>query len=277
MSDQVSRNSKHYTNKITNSLIRINKELFNPFEIGEMSGLFHYDKKYAPEFNSCGFRSDEFINVHQGKHILFMGCSETQGSNEDLLSCWAYLLYQKINETESTSGYFNIASIGSGIIPQIVKAHEYIKRFGKPDHIFFLSPEPYRTIKYSEEMRSISYSNLTPEVEAKNSVSDLSTAVAYNFIILSMFESFCESLNIKLTWSTWSNFEEKIFEQYGFANYFSLNMDGLSLEDLYSKYADNTKSFEHNFLKADKHKGIVFHRYWADMFYRNIKSEKNNK
>jgi hypothetical protein len=206
-----------------------------------------------------------------------MGCSETQGSNEDLSSCWAYILHQKINETEKTSGYFNIALVGSGIIPQILKCYEYIKKFGKPEHIFFLSPEPYRTIGYSEQVGGIAYTNATPDVSSRESVSDLSTTVDYNFIILSMFESFCESLNIKLTWSTWSRFEEKIFEQYSFSNYFNLNMTELSLEDLYNKYSDNTRSVDNNFLKGDGHKGIVFHRYWADMFYRNIKSEKNNK
>ena len=277
MSNKTSRNSKDYANKITHSLRLVNSKAFSQFHIDEKDGLSHYDKKYEKEFNSFGFRSNEFINAHKDKHILFMGCSETQGSNEDLLSCWAYILHQKINETEKTSGYFNIASVGSGIIPQIIKAHEYIKRFGKPDHIFFLCPEPYRTIQYSHNADSVIYSNITPSVGVENNVSDIANTFAYNFIILRMFELFCKNLNIELTWSTWANFEERIFEEYGFLNYFSLKMNDLSLEDLYNKYSDSTKSFEHNFIKGDKHKGIVFHRYWANMFYRDFKSEKNNK
>jgi hypothetical protein len=276
MNSTIRRNSDDYTHRMLLGSL-LNDKLFNSFSIRSNDGSDHYSEEYKNEFNSFGFRSDEFTNKHNGKHILFMGCSETQGSNEDLNSCWAYILYNKIKTKENVSGYFNIASIGSGIIPQIMKAQEYIKKFGKPDEILFLSPEPYRTLKYSKTDARVEHSNITPEVYEECDISDMLEIFSYNATIIQMFESFCETLNIKLLWSTWASHEEYIFDGYGFKNYFNLHMTNVSLENLYELYADESRTIDNNFLKKDKHKGIVFHRYWAEKFYQERLNEKNNK
>ena len=276
MKNTTRRNSNDYTQTMLQGSL-LNDSWFNSFGIRTNDGSDHYNEEHQGEFNSFGFRSDEFTDNHNGKHILFMGCSETQGSNEDLDSCWAYILYNKIKGEEVVSGYFNIASIGSGIIPQILKAQEYIKRFGKPDEIFFLSPEPYRTLKYLIKDQRIHYSNVTPDVNTESEISDMLQIFSYNAIMLQMFESFCEILNIKLIWSTWSGYEEDLFDRYKFKNYFNLHMKNLSLENLYSLYADKSRTIDNNFLKKDKHKGIVFHRYWAEQFYQKRLNENNIK
>jgi len=54
-------------------------------------------------------------------------------------------------------------------------------------------------------------------------------------------------------------------------------MTNVSLENLYELYADESRTIDNNFLKKDKHKGIVFHRYWAEKFYQERLNEKNNK
>jgi hypothetical protein len=276
MKDKITRNSNNYTIRMLEGSL-LNDRIINSFSIRSNDGADHYAQEHKNEFNSFGFRSDEFTNKHNGKHILFMGCSETQGSNEDLDSCWAYILYNKIKREENVSGYFNIAYIGSGIIPQIIKAQEYIKRFGKPDEIFFLSPEPYRSISYSKTILRVQHSNVTPEVDSECNISDMLEMFSYNASIVQIFESFCDILNIKLIWSTWASYEEDIFDGYNFSNYFNLHMKNVSLENLYELYADESRTMESNFIKKDGHKGIVFHRYWADKFYEERLNEKNNK
>ena len=42
------------------------------------------------------------------------------------------------------------------------------------------------------------------------------------------------------------------------------------------KYQDVTKSIKLNLMKEDKHKGLIFHNYWADQFYEKAGYEKKN-
>ena len=37
----------------------------------------------------------------------------------------------------------------------------------------------------------------------------------------------------------------------------------------YDKYANLNKSLQYNLKKSDGHRGLVFHRYWAEKFYEN--------
>ena len=65
-------------------------------------------------FNSLGYRSDEFTKFHDGEHILFAGCSETEGMGGALESCWSYMTYKKLSETKNVSGFFNLSKGGWG-------------------------------------------------------------------------------------------------------------------------------------------------------------------
>ena len=37
----------------------------------------------------------------------------------------------------------------------------------------------------------------------------------------------------------------------------------------YDKYANSNKSLQYNLRKSDGHRGLVFHKYWAEKFYEN--------
>jgi hypothetical protein len=53
------------------------------------------------------------------------------------------------------------------------------------------------------------------------------------------------------------------------------NIDHIILKK-YEQYSDPTRSVTENLTKADGHKGLVIHKYWADMFYERRQNEKNN-
>ena len=56
------------------------------------------DNKISYKYNNLGFRCDDFTSSHSGAHILFAGCSETEGASNALEECWANVLYNKIKK-----------------------------------------------------------------------------------------------------------------------------------------------------------------------------------
>lgn len=100
--------------------------------------------------NSDGLRSDEFSKTHDGKHIVFAGCSATFGEGIPLEHTWAHKTYQKISEQEKVSGYYNIAQSGSSSNWILLQALKYIEFYGVPDVMFINFPEATRELGYME-------------------------------------------------------------------------------------------------------------------------------
>jgi hypothetical protein len=68
--------------------------------------LLFYEKETAPnqdpivyKYNNKGFRCEDFTTDRKGMHILFGGCSETEGAANLLEDVWAKVLYNKIKES----------------------------------------------------------------------------------------------------------------------------------------------------------------------------------
>jgi hypothetical protein len=51
----------------------------------------------------------------------------------------------------------------------------------------------------------------------------------------------------------------------------------LNIKKIFEQHEDKTKTVKYNLTKNDGHKGLVFHRYWAEKFYEARENEKNNK
>ena len=229
-----------------------------------------YSDFFEKDFNSFGFRCDEFKKNHEKKHILFMGCSETQGSNHSLDETWAYILYKKIKEKEDIDGYFNIAISGSGLILQMLLLIDYVNTFGSPDEVFLLAPDTLRPILYNDKENSLKHRYLYYELEkSEYPLESMLNSHLNDVVVLKMIEVYCKINNIKLLWSSWFEDEDGIFMLYSFKNYFSLNMKNISkiIKNNFDDYSDNTKSFSYNMEKSDGHKGVWFHNYWATKFY----------
>lgn len=271
---------------IYNYVYNMNEILFNPIKNKHSNYKKHYNEKQWREFNNLEYRCDEFKKEHDGKHILFMGCSETQGSNHGLDEAWAYILYTKIAKDEKLSGYFNISQTGHGIPFQILTMMQYIDNYGKPDEIIFLTPDGTRSFIMYDNRKNGTY-QLSPvnmayciDENIENFTENELLNVNFNSILLMKFlESFCKQSKIELIWSTYNSDFSYIIEKMNFNNYFSLNIEKFNknLLNEFDKYADKSKSIEYNLLKSDGHKGLVFHNYWAEKFYDKRKYEKNNK
>jgi hypothetical protein len=262
---------------IEKNFLAVDNLIFNPLN-------YHWDiwddrnayiKKYQYEFNSHLFRSDEFTKNHNGKHILFMGCSETQGCNDGLEDTWAYILYKKISLSEKTSGYFNIAKCGSSIYLQISIFLNYIDLFGIPDEIYFLAPGSDRNLLYSADNKTIEHKSFFLHGEENHE--RLVNSFSSNVIHMNMFEKICDLLKIKIVWSTWSNQDEDIFVKLPFKNFFTLNMraNDYSTAKYLDKYINPKEDLGSQLHKTDGHRGKAWHNYWAEEFYDQMHNKKS--
>jgi hypothetical protein len=248
------------------------------------------------KFNSNNFRSEEFVKEHNGKHILFAGCSNTLGEGIEYEKVWAYRMYQKIKENEELSGYFNLGVCGASIFEILVNLNRYIQKYSFPDVIVLLLPEIERDIRYFN----------SPKVSLTSIICEL-----YN-----EFELLCKTNNTKLFATTWLNIDEeflakkystqeKLFQiktvnsVYPEGNFYNniagvnpyeqihqLEENSLTFKTLNEKdiaqdmyeYSLQNKGNENLFVAADvgKHHGEAFHYAWFKYFYERYKNEKNN-
>lgn len=109
------------------------------------------DNNHTYQYNSSGFRCDEFTENHNGRHILFAGCSETEGMAHRLENTWAHKVYSKISENEKCSGFFNVGARALNIIAINRQILNYISKYGKPDILFINYPDFYRFSHWNEE------------------------------------------------------------------------------------------------------------------------------
>jgi hypothetical protein len=184
--------------------------------------------------NSDGFRSDEFTQVHNQKHILFVGCSNTFGMAMELKNTWAYRLYTKIKDDEPLSGYYNLGHIGSSITENISNIFLYCKKYTKPDVIFFLMPTVGREMSPSEDMSNTNNEEIFMNFRYKKQ------RVIDSYMML---EEYCTSNNIKLISKTWDadlgilSTDDTL---KNFKTFYSMNLDHFA--NLVADYCESNKN-----------------------------------
>lgn len=235
------------------------------------------------EYNSLGYRSDEFIKNHDSKHILFAGCSETEGCGGNLEACWAYMLYEKVKDPNSK--FFNLGRAGWGWQLIISNIMEYIKEYGKPDNIFILFPNIGRFLSWTSTeddkevfRQEMYFPHGTGELDTDNVIirEKLTVEQQRNLLInfcltMKIFEEYCNSNNIKLIWSTWDQYDSENYDKLKIFNNF------IVLQNQYD-YIKNNKEFfvekiEHRkdwLRKRDGHQGYLNHFVWAEGFYNAL-------
>jgi hypothetical protein len=241
--------------------------------------------EYYLKTNSYGWRCDEFKKDHVDKnHILFAGCSETWGEGSVIEDCWSKMLYDSINKDDTCSGFFSIGIPGGGVDEIVNVVSEYIKEFGLPDAIFFMLPNVPRQSAYmhaddynlfSGFYRVGAFDQKTEQPTlGKYTESDYNTVLIHNYLSIKIFESLLSKTKTDFFWSTWNyefindlelfnlhsdNFvDTSIVEERAYEDYIALNKNSIAME------------------KRDGHHGTVFHKYWAEQFYKKYK-EKNEK
>jgi len=219
------------------------KKLFVLFETLKENG-YSYEDFY--KLNKYGFRSDEFTTDHDGKHILFAGCSYTYGDSVFLEDSWTYKVYSDIAKKEKLSGYFNLGNPGASTKQTIHQIFFYITLFGNPDVIFLLMPNPERDFH-------------------NNSYNDLFSSTC-------LLISYCKNKNIKLFLSSWDlteYWEKDKDPKQKILGYENMDIDKMSRH--VEKFCENNKGHKLSdfFIYAFdlEHPGIALHDYYKKFFY----------
>jgi hypothetical protein len=221
-------------------------------DMEKWSPLFkkNHSQVKAKEINSFGFRSDEFTNSHNGKHILFLGCSYTWGTGLNIEEVWAKILYNKLSEDNTTSGFFNLGVPGDSFYSSVINAFKYFKNFGNPDIIFFNIQELERFYAYNKEQDSLHKSRVVD-----NKVLDL---ISYQYYY--MLEQYCKSNKIILISFTWylGNSDHIL---NNFNTFYYPDIDVLS--EFVLDYVDKNPSDLNSLNASDgSHMGTSYHKYW---------------
>lgn len=286
---------KEYTMKKINKNINSHAVFFNTVDTIDrkkeeeflidcevLNKYYDQDNGVRYYFNSLGYRSDEFTKFHEGEHVLFAGCSETEGVGGDLDSCWSYMTYKKLSETGKMSGFFNLSRSGWGHDVIIANVMQYINTYGKPSKIYMLLPNLSRGFTWGglDHKEEVYYnSQKTPyfffndtilpngKVRDRQSLEDQRKEVV-NFInLLKLFEEYCMSNNIDLVWSTWCTPDA--------VNYKNLNVfkNFIQMEDVSEIFSkgknlfDNKMYSQKNLIyKRDGHLGYLIHYWWSQRF-----------
>lgn len=245
------------------------------------------DKSVIYNFNDELFRSDNFITKHDGKHILFGGCSETEGLGGNIEDTWSHILYKQISKEEKCSGFFNLAQHGWGYDKIINNSLNYFKRYGYPEVYFILLPDCNRSFYYSTNNNLWSYLSFVPETNEKfernfDTLQEYSK-INKNVFVTQYMENFlkflyswkvfcelCEAKNIKLFFSTWDKRDHyNLMGRKLFTNFVELSNENLMF--FMNTYYKNNDPKTTDIRKRDNHHGVLIHNFWANEFYKEYK------
>jgi hypothetical protein len=265
-------------------LVRTKEEEF--LSNGEKSLGLKPDKENPIHYsyNSLGFRSDEFTTNHDGKHILFAGCSETEGAGGGLESLWAKIVYDELEKDNKLSGFFNLGRSGWGHEIIVSNIMSYIDLYGKPDTVYMLFPNIGRYFEWvgTDEQgdcykylgsvpNSSDISDIDSKWKRKITISEQRSLLISFIMIIKLFEKYCESSGINLIWSTWDHEDAMNYKNLSiFKNYRHM----ISAEDFVKQnkdfFMDNIYTNKYWERKRDNHSGYLFHYVWAQEFLGRI-------
>ena len=235
--------------------------------------------------------SDRFTNNHDGKHILFAGCSVTQASEINRDMGWAQKLYKKIKEKENLSGFYNIAIGGGSIGLQVSLIFKYVSLYGIPDVIFFNMPGSTRTFSNENSEYDIVNDELIRNGKIINSTVNITHEYRYpgsmlmaefiNFELYRALHEYCKLSKTKLISFSWADlpggFDPGITQTL-FDGKFDSFYPALTSKfiDFVKEYISNEENQSETLLIArdDVHPGDAEHAYYADFAF-NIYEELN--
>ena len=224
-------------------------------------------KKYdLNELNSFDFKGDEFTQNHNGKHIVFTGCSVTWGTGLLNDEVWANKLYKKINEVEKCSGYFNLSFPGTGLAHQVFTLFKYFKEYGNPDYIFYNIPDMCRFYYYNEDVEKIGDAFFSFKDKKGYEILKL---ISFQYYL--MLDQYCKTNDIKLYSFTWTNtiknnqlLSENTIKDFDTFN----NFDIEELDQFIIKYRDLNKNDKYSIIARDNdHFGTAYHEFWSNKAY----------
>lgn len=233
-------------------------------------------------FNSLGYRSDEFTKNHNGEHVLFAGCSETEGVGGNLDLCWSYMTYKKLSETTKLSGFFNLSRGGWGHDVIVANIIQYVNTYGKPSKIYMLLPNLSRDFEYRGcfyEKEFYQYGIKTPYFFLKDTILPDGTAqkrqtleeqraLVVKFIsLIKLFEEYCISNSIELVWSTYSIPDGENYKALNvFKNFIQMPDTNKIILKTKTMLDEEIHKRKNLLKKRDGHAGYLNHYWWSQTF-----------
>jgi len=241
--------------------------------------------------NSNFFRSDEFKDKHEGKHILFSGCSVTYGIGLYTKETWSYLLYDKIKKNEKVSGYYNLGTPGTSIFDIVFNVFKYIKKYGNPDVIFIDLPDLNRfyalldsfngPFKWQDKIEGNpldfiknNFFHASQKPNAGENFSFVYEKLIYTYQYLSMLETYCKNNNIKLFLFSYIGMLEHFLSMTDISRYYQLKSS--KIDQLVYDYHQQNKDDKFYLIARDNaHPGTGQHHAWAELMYEIYLGDKN--
>lgn len=246
-------------------------------------------------YNNEWFRCDDFTKNHDGIHILFAGCSETEGVGGNLDEAWPSLFLNKIKENNKVSGFYNLGKAGWGWQKIINNFIIYAEKYNFPDYFFCLLPNVGRGFYWVNEPAPDLSDNLSKQshpgyfryeqrfteldVFRMNSIGKeqphkykaLTKDDYFKQIIdfiqgWKLFEKYCESNGTKVIVATWDTLDQDNFEIMKLdtmINYCKIQYDK-QFTDLVNAHASEIEKLKMN--KRDGHRGLIYHILWSNAF-----------
>ena len=238
---------------------------------------FKDDGSVIYKYNSDWYRSDDFNKNQTSKfHILFNGCSETEGIGGNIEDSWAKIMHTSLSKKYDVGNFYNLGRAGTGWHQCILNFFVYEEKYGTPTHYFVLLPNIGRNFLWSENnlggwdycQKYVAREKFSGFLNKKNliSIEDQKNDLMDFMISWKVFEKYCDSKNINLLVSSWDLAElENICFMRQNKSVFKMNE-----EDARNFLIKNKKTL--SLEKRDKHKGRSFHEWWAYEFEKE--SEK---
>lgn len=238
------------------------------------------DWKVLYKYNRDWFRSDHFIKNHDGLHLLFTGCSNTEGVGANIEDTWSHMLYSAISKQHKTSGYFNLGRAGYGSQRIIQNFMTYVKECGAPDYLFVLMPNILRGFEWHVDLtKNIDgmwmYYQINPWSEPEKieeNVKKHREEFPVWLISWKLFIEYAKSLGTKVIWSTWDNWEDENIVNSDVFNDTFFIMPKVSEEDLYNRYR-SLLSRKDSIHAREGHDGYIRQTAWYEAFLNNAKAK----
>lgn len=250
------------------------------------------------KYNSDWFRSEHFRKDHDGLHVLFAGCSNTEGVGSKIDNVWTKIVYDELSKEYSLSGFFSLGKGGYGWQKILSAVFKYCKEYGKPDLLLINHPNILRNYYWIESEGQWRYTQQFPYSSER---SDQDKIIKQNrdsrgsgdpFTELDLnpyptlyeerqafpiwatawfaFVEFCKASDIKIVWTMWDDPEavnvenSKLFED----TFFRISEAN---EEFIEKHRPDGKFKEGDMSARDGHPGYLTNLVWAEGFLKTIK------
>jgi hypothetical protein len=227
------------------------------------------------KYNQDFFRCDNFTKEHDGMHVVFSGCSNTEGVGSNIEDTWSHMIYSNLSKSTKLSGYFNLGKAGSGTQNMIANFSTYVERYGAPDLLIILHPNILRNYRWKDEKKRWEFEQENPafvrdpnfeEYLAMYMEEVLNWVVSWN-----LFISYCSAIGTQIIWSTWDHEEaQNVVNMQLFTDTF-LELPVISKE-LIEKECPNGKCGKGMINARDVHPGKIFHKNVYNLFWNELKT-----